>query len=139
VLEILPQVQRGSFAKENGEILIAGNGGQVRSRLRRRAPHGLLSLRLLRSAIDAGTVERITSHLRKMNSSVLESTCDHANASKRLNEFASALARIARKTVHPKEILTNRMLLFAAILRGASAELASGGKLPDWPAPFRAD
>jgi arsenate reductase len=34
VLEILPQVQRGFFAKENGEILIAGNGKQVRSRLR---------------------------------------------------------------------------------------------------------
>jgi len=34
VLEILPQVQRGFFAKENGEILIAANGKQVRSRLR---------------------------------------------------------------------------------------------------------
>jgi hypothetical protein len=93
---------------------------------------------LLRSAIDAGSVERITSHITNINSSVLESTRDHANASKRLNDFASTLARIARKTAHPNEILTNRMHLVAASLRDASVELASGGKIPDWPTPPRA-
>jgi arsenate reductase len=34
VLEILPQVQRGFFAKESGEILIAADGKQVCSRQR---------------------------------------------------------------------------------------------------------
>jgi len=34
VLEILPQLQRGFFAKESGEILIAADGKPVRSRLR---------------------------------------------------------------------------------------------------------
>ena len=34
VLEILPQLQRGFFAKESGEILIAADGRQVHSRLR---------------------------------------------------------------------------------------------------------
>jgi arsenate reductase (glutaredoxin) len=34
VLEILPRTQRGFFAKENGEILVAADGKRVRSRLR---------------------------------------------------------------------------------------------------------
>jgi arsenate reductase len=34
VLEILPQPQRGFFAKEDGEIVIAANGKRVRARLR---------------------------------------------------------------------------------------------------------
>jgi arsenate reductase len=34
VLEILPRPQRGYFAKESGEIVIAANGVQVRVRLR---------------------------------------------------------------------------------------------------------
>lgn len=92
---------------------------------------------LLRSAIDAGSVERITLHITNINSSVLESTRDHANASKRLNDFASTLARIARKTAHPNESLTNRMHLVAASLRDASTELAGGCKIPDWPAVDR--
>src|SRR5437868_8026305 len=88
---------------------------------------------LLKSAIDAGSVERITRHITNINSSVLESTRDHANASKRLNDFASMLARIATKTDHPNEILTNRMHRVAASLRGASAQLASGHEIPNWP------
>jgi len=34
VLEILPRAQRGFFAKESGEIVIAANGERVSSRLR---------------------------------------------------------------------------------------------------------
>ena len=34
VLDILPRAQRGFFAKENGEIVIAANGERVSSRLR---------------------------------------------------------------------------------------------------------
>jgi len=34
VLDILPQAQRGFFAKENGEIVIAANGERVFARLR---------------------------------------------------------------------------------------------------------
>jgi len=34
VLDILPQPQRGFFAKEDGEVVIAANGERVRARLR---------------------------------------------------------------------------------------------------------
>ena len=34
VLDILPHAQRGYFAKENGEIVVAANGQRVRARLR---------------------------------------------------------------------------------------------------------
>jgi arsenate reductase (glutaredoxin) len=34
VLDVLPQAQRGFFAKEGGEVVIAANGQRVRSRLR---------------------------------------------------------------------------------------------------------
>jgi arsenate reductase (glutaredoxin) len=34
VLEILPRAQRGFFAKENGEIVVAANGKRVNSRMR---------------------------------------------------------------------------------------------------------
>lgn len=80
------------------------------------------------SAIDCGSVARITVHITNINSSLLESTRDHANASKRLNDFATTLIRMASRTAPPDGSLASRMILIAASLRGASAELADRGK-----------
>ena len=80
------------------------------------------------SASDCGSVARITDHLTNINRSVLESTRDHANASKRLNDFASTLTRMAHKAAPPDGGLASRMLLVAASLRSASAELADSSK-----------
>jgi hypothetical protein len=62
----------------------------------------------------------------------MASTRDYANAAKRLNDFAATLSRIARKTALPDDILTNRMRQIAEGLRGASNELAGGGRIPGW-------
>jgi hypothetical protein len=87
---------------------------------------------LLRSAMDAGSVGRIAVHITNINASVLASTQDHVNASKRLKDFAAALARIARNTAPPNDVLTSRVRLVAASLRDASDELARADRIPDW-------
>jgi hypothetical protein len=89
---------------------------------------------LLRSTMDAGSVGRIAVHITNINTSVLASTQDHVNASKRLKDFAIALARIAKNTDPPNEVLTSRVCLVAASLRGASNELAGADRIPDWAA-----
>jgi hypothetical protein len=76
------------------------------------------------SAADAGSVERIAVHITNINASVTASSRDHVNASKRLNDFATALARIARNTTPPNEVLTDRIRLIGASLRGVSDRLA---------------
>jgi hypothetical protein len=84
------------------------------------------------SAADAGSVERIAVHLTNIGVSVLASTQDHVNASKRLNDFAATLARIARKTVPTNEALNARMALTGVHLRDISGQLAEGNKIPEW-------
>jgi hypothetical protein len=90
---------------------------------------------VLKSSIDAGSVTRILVHLVNISTSVLASTQDHVNASKRLNDFAVALARIAKKSDAPNEVLTTRMTSVSETLRGASEELARSGDIPNWRAP----
>jgi hypothetical protein len=87
---------------------------------------------LLESTIDAGSLKRIAVHITNINSSVTASTQDHANASKRLNDFASALARIAKNAALPNEALSNRMHLIGARLRSVSQDLAGADRVPDW-------
>jgi len=90
------------------------------------------------SATDCGSVARITAHVTNINASVVESTRDHANASKRLNDFATTLTRMARDTAQGDN-LASRMHLVAASLRSASAKLAdSCKKTPEGPAPTQA-
>jgi len=83
---------------------------------------------LLKSTIDTGTVQRIAVHVTNINTSIVASSEDHVNASKRLNDFASALTRIAKNSELPSEALENRMRQIAARLRSVSEALASGGK-----------
>lgn len=88
--------------------------------------------RLLTSSIDAGSVERMLVHITNINSSVLASTQDHVNASKRLNDFALTLERIARKAVPPNEELVTAMTAVVDDLRLASQELAGANAIPNW-------
>jgi hypothetical protein len=89
---------------------------------------------LLRSAIDAGSVRRMLIHIANINVSVLASTQDHVNASKRLNDFAFTLGRIARNAELPNEVLTTRLASVAMNLRAASEELAQSDAIPLWRA-----
>jgi len=79
---------------------------------------------LLRSTVDAGSLRRMLVHLSNINLSVASSTRDHVNASKRLNDFAFTLTRMARHADLPNDLLTTRMAVIAAALRATSAELA---------------
>jgi len=90
---------------------------------------------LLKSSIDAGSLRRMLVHLSNINLSVLASTQDHVNASKRLNDFALTLARIAKNSELPNETLTRRMTLVATALRAASVELARSDAVPNWQTP----
>jgi len=90
---------------------------------------------LLKSSIDAGSLRRMLVHLSNINVSVLASTQDHVNASKRLNDFALTLARIAKNSELPNEVLTRRMTLVATALRAASVELARSDAVPNWQTP----
>jgi hypothetical protein len=87
---------------------------------------------LTTSTMDAGSMARILVHIKNINSSVLASTDDHANAAKRLNDFATALARIARNTEAPNEQLVTRMSSVASDLRSASEKLAAADAIPNW-------
>jgi len=89
---------------------------------------------LLASPIDAGSVTRMAVHITNINSSVLASTDDHVNASKRLNDFAVTLARMAKNSQPPNPLLTDRMSAVANHLRFASKELAGATSIPPWQA-----
>lgn len=87
---------------------------------------------LLRSSIDAGSVRRMLVHITNINSSVLASTRDHLNATKRLQDFAFTLIRIARNSEPPNEVLAIRMARIAEDLRAASEQLAQEDAIPNW-------
>jgi hypothetical protein len=89
---------------------------------------------LLKSSIDAGTVRRMLVHITNINLSVLASTRDHLNATKRLKDFAFTLVRIAKSAELPNEVLTHRMARVAQHLRAASDELARSDAIPNWQA-----
>ena len=93
---------------------------------------------LFKSSIDAGSLRRMVVHLANINRSVLASTQDHVNASKRLNDFAFTLTRMAKNAELPNDVLTARMALVAAALRAASEELAGSNAVPNWRAPAHA-
>jgi hypothetical protein len=93
---------------------------------------------LLKSSIDAGSVSRMLVHVTNINVSVLASTRDHINASKRLNDFALTLVRMAMKSESPNELLTARMSSVAANLRAASEQLTRTDAVPNWRAPAAA-
>jgi len=77
----------------------------------------------------------VVGHLVNINLSVPASTRDHDNASKRLNDFALTLARVAKKSEAPGEVLTTKMASVTTTLRAASEELAQCDDILNWRAP----
>src|SRR5688572_20254455 len=89
----------------------------------------------LQSSIDAGSLRRMLVHITNINLSVLASTQDHVNATKRLNDFALSLARIAKNADPPDEALKARLPSVSENLRAASEELARSDGIPNWRTP----
>lgn len=73
-------------------------------------------------------------HMTNINQAVLASTRDHVNASKRLNDFALTLNRIARHFEPQDAQLAVRMNDVAETLRAAGKELAENNAVPAWQA-----
>jgi hypothetical protein len=93
---------------------------------------------LLKSSADAGSLGRMLVHITNINTSVLASTQDHVNASKRLNDFAGTLARMAKNATTPNDELNARMTSIASSLRAASEDLSRSDAIPNWRAPNHA-
>ena len=78
----------------------------------------------LTAPFDAGSLARMLVHIANINHSILLSTRDHLNASKRLHDFALTLERIARHFAPQDGALAMRMTGVAKVLR---AEMAGAG------------
>ncbi len=89
----------------------------------------------LTTPFDAGSLSRMLVHINNINHSVLASTRDHINASKRLNDFAQTLDRIARNLAPEDVELATRMTTVAKTLGAAGEELAKTDSVPNWQAP----
>jgi hypothetical protein len=89
----------------------------------------------LTAPFDAGSLARMLVHIANINHSVLLSTRDHLNASKRLHDFALTLERIARHFALQDEALATRMTGVAKVLRSAGDELTNNDAVPRWQAP----
>jgi hypothetical protein len=80
---------------------------------------------------DAGSLARMLVHIGNINHSVLASTEDHSNASKRLNDFAITLRRVASHLASKDSNVALRMNGVASDLAAAGAELGRGA-VPAW-------
>ena len=83
--------------------------------------------------VDTGTLARMLVHMDNIAKSVSASRDDHVNASKRLNDFANTIERMARTsaqpgTPRPGDPLTELM----ESLRTAGRELSNAGEPPSW-------
>jgi hypothetical protein len=76
------------------------------------------------STLDVGSLGRIHAHIVNIDRSVRASTRDCANASKRLNDFATTIARMAKRVATPNADLTARLARLSEILQTAGAQLA---------------
>lgn len=82
------------------------------------------------SDFDTGSLGRILAHIANIERSVSASTQDHANAAKRLNDFASTIARMATRITTPNADLAARMARLSEILQNAGAQLARSVEAP---------
>lgn len=84
---------------------------------------------------DAASLERMLVHIDNINHSVVASTRDHVNASKRLRDFAATLERLARHFEAQDGNFALRVKNVARALDDAGEELASSDAIPAWRAP----
>lgn len=85
--------------------------------------------------IDTGSLGRMIVHIGNINRSVSLSSEDHANAAKRLKDFALTLARIGKRQPPPCEDLATRINDLVETLTAAGTELASSAATPKWAQP----
>lgn len=89
-------------------------------------------------SFNHGSLDRILVHIENISRSVTESTQDHVNAAKRLNDFALIFARLAKDSEPSNGALAERMTSVSDNLRSASEELSGADAIPKWRAPERA-
>jgi hypothetical protein len=89
----------------------------------------------LGESLDTGSLSRMIAHIENINRAVCTSTRDHANAAKRLTDFAVTLDRIARHSPPTAEELAQRLESVAHSLKATGAELAGANELPKWAPP----
>jgi hypothetical protein len=82
--------------------------------------------------IDTGSLGRMIVHIGNINRSVSASSHDHANAAKRLKDFATTLGRIGKRQPPPCEDLATRISDLVETLTAAGTELASSAETPKW-------
>jgi hypothetical protein len=88
----------------------------------------------LSPSFDQGSLARMLAHIDNISRSVIASTQDHANAAKRLNDFALIFERLARDLRATDEARANQVASVSQSLRAASAELSAANGLPNWRA-----
>jgi len=83
--------------------------------------------------VDTGTLARMLVHMDNIAKSVSASREDHVNASKRLNDFANTVERIARSAAQPSAPpVGDPMTALVESLRAAGRELSNAGDPPAW-------
>jgi hypothetical protein len=83
--------------------------------------------------VDTGTLARMLVHMDNIAKSVSASRDDHVNASKRLNDFANTVERMARTAAQPGTPRPgDPMSELVETLRAAGRELSNAGSPPSW-------
>jgi hypothetical protein len=83
--------------------------------------------------VDTGTLARMLVHMDNIAKSVSASRDDHVNASKRLNDFANTVERMARTAAQPGTPRPgDPMSELVETLRVAARELSNAGNPPSW-------
>jgi hypothetical protein len=83
--------------------------------------------------VDTGTLSRMLVHMDNIAKSVSASKDDHVNASKRLNDFANTVERMARIAAQPgTPRVGDPMTALVESLRSAGRELSNAGDPPSW-------
>ncbi len=83
--------------------------------------------------VDTGTLARMLVHMDNIEKSVSASRDDHVNASKRLNDFANTVERMARTAAQPGTPRPGEpMSDLVETLRMAGRELSNAGNPPSW-------
>ena len=84
---------------------------------------------------DTASLARMLTHMDNIEKSVTASTADHVNASKRLNDFANTIERLAKQgSDTASQTLGELTRGLVQALRAASAELGNTASPPSWAA-----
>lgn len=81
-------------------------------------------------SLDQGSLGRILVHVDNISRSVSETTRDHVNAAKRLNDFALIFARVAKISEPSDGPLAERLTSVSDNLRAASEQLSRADSMP---------